>query len=137
MRSDSWLQFRLERIWKVLMPDIKRQNIVKIRFKGNWKTKYGHIKKLKDGSTEIIVNNLFRNEKVPEFIIDTTIAHELIHYMHGFHSPLTKQFRYPHEGRIVDKELKKRGFSFLLKLEKDWVKNKWWPLYPILREEIS
>lgn len=137
MRTDHWLITRLDRIWNVLMPEIKRQNIVRVRFGSNWKTKYGHIKKLKDGSTEIIVNNLFRNEKVPEFIIDTTIAHELIHYMHGFHSPLPKQFKYPHEGRVVDKELKKRGFSFLLKMEKDWVKNKWWDLYPILVEEIS
>ncbi len=137
MRTDIWLECRLERIWNVLMPEVNRLNQIKIKFKGNWKTKFGHIKRLKDGSTEIIINNLFRNKQVPEFIIDTTIAHELIHYMHGFHSPLPKQFRYPHEGRVVDKELKNRGFSFLLKLEKDWIKNKWWETYPTLKEEIS
>lgn len=137
MRSDLWLEYRLERIWNVLMPDIKRLNTVNIRFKGNYKTKFGHIKRLKDGSTEIIVNNLFRNEEVPEFIIDTTIAHELIHYMHGFHSPLPKQFTHPHQGGVVDKELKKRGFGFLLKLEKDWIKNKWWTTFSSLKEGIS
>ena len=137
MRSDTWLNLRLERIWSVLMPDVKKLNQVNIKFKGNWKTKFGHIKKLKDGSTEIVVNNLFRNEQIPEFIIDTTIAHELVHYMHGYHSPLPKQFKHPHQGGIVDKELKNRGFSFLLKLEKDWIKNKWWTTYYLLKEEIS
>jgi hypothetical protein len=137
MRSDIWLKSRLENIWKVLMPEVNRQNIVNIKFKGNWKTKFGHIKRLKDGSTEIAINNLFRNEQIPDFIIDTTIAHELIHYMHGFHSPLPKQFTHPHQGRIVDKELKNRGFDLLLKLEKDWVKNKWWAIYPFLKQEIS
>ncbi len=137
MRSDLWLQLRLERIWNVLMPEVKRLNTVNIRFKGNWKTKFGHIKKQKDGSTEIVINNLFRDEQVPEFIIDTTIAHELIHYMHGFHSPLPKQFTHPHQGGVVDRELKNRGFGFLLKLEKDWIKNKWWTTFPSLKEEIS
>ncbi len=137
MRSDIWLEERLTTIWQTLMPEIKKENIVRIRFKGNWKTKFGHIKRLKDGSTEIAVNNLFRNEQVPEFIIDTTIAHELIHYMHGFHSPLPKQFLYPHQGNIVNRELNKRGFSFLLKLEKDWIKNTWWTIFPFLKGETS
>tara|TARA_Y100000310_G_scaffold330278_1_gene401651 strand:+ start:1059 stop:1472 length:414 start_codon:yes stop_codon:yes gene_type:complete len=137
MRSDIWLENRLSTIWKVVMPEVEKQNIVRIRFKGDWKTKFGHIKKLKDGSTEIAINNLFRNEQVPEFIIDTTIAHELVHYMHGFHSPLPKLYRYPHQGNIVNKELNKRGFSFLLKLEKDWIKNKWWTIFPFLKQETS
>ena len=124
MRSDIWLENRLETIWKTVIPEIEKQNIVKIKFKGNWKTKFGHIKRLKDGSTEIAINNLFRDKQIPDFIIDTTIAHELVHYMHGFHSPLPRLYKYPHQGNIVNKELNKRGFSFLLKLEKEWIKNK-------------
>jgi hypothetical protein len=125
MRSDEWLNAKLEEVWQVLMPDVEKLNKVSVVFKGNWKTKFGHIKKMKDGSTQIVVNGLFRNEVVPDYIILTTIAHELIHYMHGFHSPYPKRFRYPHQGGIVDKELKARGFGVLLKLEKDWVKNSW------------
>ena len=137
MRSNEWLVKRLEEIWQVLIPEINKQNKVIIKFKGKWKNKFGQIRKLKDGSTEIIVNSLFRNEKVPEYLIDTTIAHELIHYIHGFHSPLPKQFTPPHKGGIVDKELKNRGFSYLLKLEKNCVKNTWWSIYPSLREDTS
>ena len=46
MRSDIWLENRLSTIWKVVMPEVEKQNIVRIRFKGDWKTKFGHIKKL-------------------------------------------------------------------------------------------
>jgi hypothetical protein len=125
MRDNIWLEKKAEKIWTFLMPEIKKLNTIHLIFKGKWKNKFGHIKKLKDGSTEIAVNSLFRNEEVPNFIIYITIAHEFIHYMHGFQSPHPKMFRYPHQGGIVNKELIKRGFGFLLILEKQWVKCNW------------
>lgn len=125
MRDNFWLEKRAEEIWGLLIPEVKKLNTVSIIFKGKWKNKFGHIKKLKNGSTEIAVNSLFRNEIVPNFVIYTTIAHELIHYMHGFQSPHPKQFRYPHQGGIVNKELNRRGFGVLSILEKSWVKNNW------------
>jgi hypothetical protein len=134
MRDNTWLESRLEKIWQVLMPEIQKKNKVIILFKGKWKNKFAHIKKLKDNTTEIAINALFRYPEVPDFILDTTIAHELIHYMHGFQSPYKKQFKYPHKGGIVDKELKKRGFSFLLELEKEWIKNKWEKTYKNLNQ---
>ena len=134
MRDNAWLEKRFERLWQVLMPEIKKRNKVTIIFKGKWKNKFAHIKRLPDKSTEIAINSLFRHPTVPDFIIDTTIAHELIHYMHGFQSPYKKQFKYPHQGNIVNKELKRRGFNFLLELEKDWIKNKWWTIYSSLKE---
>ncbi len=132
MRDDAWLERRLDRIWNSLMPEVERKNNVVIRFKGKWKNKFAHIKLLKDGSTEIAINSLFRFRDVPDFILDTTIAHELVHYMHGFQSPYPRKHKYPHKGGIVDKELKKRGFGFLLELEKDWVKKRWYKLYSLL-----
>lgn len=134
MRDDIWLEDRLEKIWQTLMPEISKKNKVTILFKGKWKNKFAHIKKLKDSSTEIAVNALFRNDKVPEFIIDTAIAHELIHYMHGFQSPYEKKFRHPHKGGVVNRELKSRGFAFLLELEKNWIKDKWDSIYAELME---
>ena len=125
MRSDEWLQLRFNQIWEKLFSDVERRNNVLIRFKGNWKNKFGHIKRLKNKDTEIGINNLFRYEKVPEFIIDLTIAHELIHYSHGFQSPHEKKFSYPHQGGVVNKELKQRGLGLALKKEKEWVKRDW------------
>ncbi|MFH1376693.1 MAG: hypothetical protein ABIH25_03580 [Candidatus Woesearchaeota archaeon] len=134
MRDNIWLEKRLDIIWKVLIPEIEKKNKITIIFKGKWKNKFAHIKRQKDSSTEIAINAFFRYKEVPDFILDTTIAHELVHYMHGFHSPYEKQFKYPHQGGIVNKELKKRGFNFLLVLEKEWIKNKWESIYKNIKQ---
>ena len=132
MRDDQWLNERLENIWRLLFPDIEKANNVSARFKGKWKNKFGHIKLLRNKNSEIAVNSLFKNTVIPEYIIDITLAHELIHYSHGFNSPLKKLFKHPHKGNIVEKELKKRGFENMIKLEKDFVKNKWFQIYKLL-----
>lgn len=125
MRDDNFLIDRLEHIWNNNFSDVERKNNINIRFKGRWKNKFGHIKKLKNENSEIIINGYFRDEKVPDYIIDLTIAHELVHYIHGFNSPLPKLYNHPHKGGVVNKELKKRNFGDLLKLEKQWIKNEW------------
>jgi len=125
MRDDQWLAERLNQIWQMLFPEVERQNNVVVRFKGRWKNKFGHIKRLKNQDTEIVVNSLFKNELVPEYIIDTTIAHELVHYSHGFQSPLPKKYKHPHAGGIVRRELVKRGFGHMFAKEKVFVKKEW------------
>ena len=125
MRGDIFLEERLDSLWELLFPDVERKNKVIIRFKGKWKNKFGHIKKLRDGSSEIVINSYFKNETVPEYIIDLTLAHELIHYMHGFNSQHKKLYKHPHAGGIVNKELVKRGFGHIIKLEKKWIKEEW------------
>lgn len=129
MRDDLWLNQRLDQIWNLLFPDIERKNQVKVLFKGKWKNKFGHIKLLKDKSSEIAVNGLFANEIVPEYIIDLTLAHELVHYSHGFNSPLPQRYKHPHKGGVVSKELKKRGFGHMISKEKYFIKKLWWPMY--------
>ena len=128
MRDDDWLKNRLLEIWQLRFIDIPMLNEVKIRFKGKWKTKFGHIK-MKNNITEIVINSLFKHEDVPQYIVDLTIAHELIHYAHGFQSPLEKKFNYPHQGGIVKKELKKRGFRDTLLLERKIFRKEWPDIY--------
>ena len=125
MRDNLWLSGRLEELWKVFFSDVVRLNEVKVRFLGKWKNKFGHIKRLKDKSSEIVINGLFKDEKIPDYIVDLTIAHEIVHYMHGFNSPHKRQFKYPHQGGIVNKELKRRGFGVPLKIEKRFLKQDW------------
>lgn len=129
MRDNFWLDSRLKAIWMMLFDDTPRPNRVLVRFKGRWKNKFGHIRMLKDKSTEIAINGLFRSSLVPEYIVDLTVAHELVHYAHGFHSPLPRLFTHPHKGGIVNKELKKRGFYEMIKLERKWVKEQWPDIY--------
>ncbi len=129
MRDNYWLNKRLNEIWELLFPETSRPNKVMARFRGRSMYKFGHIKMLKTNDTEIAINSLFQSSLVPEYIIDLTLAHELVHYSHGFHSPLPKLHKHPHKGGVVDKELLKRGFGHLLKQEKYFVKNEWPHIY--------
>ena len=115
----------MDNIWKTKFSDVERKNDIIIRWKGRWKNKFGHIKRLKNKDSEIGINALFKDEKIPEYIIELTIAHELVHYMHGFNSPHPRMFKHPHKGNIVNKELKKRGYFKEIKMERIWFKNVW------------
>ncbi len=134
MRDDLWLNKRMLEIWQLRFMDVPMLNQVKIRFKGKWKTKFGHIR-MKNGITEIVINSLFKNEEVPQYIVDLTIAHELVHYSHGFQSPLEKRYNYPHQGGIVRKELKKRGFKDMLQLEKKIFRKEWPEMFKKVKAE--
>jgi len=127
MRDDTWLTERFDQIWELFFADVEKKD-VHIRWKGKWKNKFGHITR-KNNRSEIVINKLFQNLQVPEDVIKLTIAHEIVHYAHGFHSHLPKLYKHPHKGGVVDKELKKRGFSYMLKKEKDWQKNEWGKIY--------
>ena len=107
------------------------QDEVIVRFRGKSKYRLGSIR-MKDSITFITINSLFKHELVPEHVVDTTLAHELVHYMHGFNSPLPKKYRYPHQGNIVNKELIKKGFGNSLKLEKIWIKTEWEKIHKTL-----
>ncbi|MFA6423463.1 MAG: hypothetical protein WCW17_03365 [Patescibacteria group bacterium] len=136
MRNNQWLNQKLEFIWKNFFSDIKKVNPVEISFGRNSKRRFGSIKlnrKLtflnkkvtpKDKSI-ITINGYFKSYKIPEFILDLTIAHELAHYAHGFNSAHARNLRYPHQGGVVDKELLDRGLKNMLKLHKQWVKENW------------
>tara|TARA_B100000315_G_C14348846_1_gene483039 strand:+ start:37 stop:492 length:456 start_codon:yes stop_codon:yes gene_type:complete len=128
MRDDAWLQNRFEQIWSLFFPEVENKNVF-ICWKGKWKNKFGHIKDAKNGLTEIAINSLFKDLRVPEDMIKLTIAHEIVHYSHGFHSHLPKLFKHPHEGGIVDKVLIEKGFKYAIKKEKEWFKKEWQALF--------
>ncbi|MEK6951925.1 MAG: SprT-like domain-containing protein [Nanoarchaeota archaeon] len=125
MREEEWLATLFHEVWDSKFPDVKKRNNVLVRWKGRWKNKFGHIKRLKNKDTEIVVNSLFKDERVPKEVIELTIAHEIVHYMHGFNSPYEKRFKYPHQGGVVERELRKRGYNELVNLEKSWSKSEW------------
>lgn len=127
MRDQQWLETRFDQLWGLFFPEVERKNI-SIRWKGRWKNKFGHITS-KNGRSEIVVNRLFQDVRVPEDIVKLTIAHEIVHYAHGFHSHLPKKYNHPHKGGVVDKELIKKGFSYTLKREREWYKTEWLPLF--------
>ena len=128
MRNDEFLRKRLDDIWMMLFNEIPKMNNVIIKFKGKSRNKFGYIRKKGDDSF-IGINELFKFDLVPEYIIDLTIAHELSHYAHGFNSPLEKKYKHPHKGGVVTKELEKRGFDKMIKKEKMFFKQEWPKIY--------
>lgn len=147
MRNNEWLENRMEFVQRKHFADINILNTLTIRFGRRAKTRLGSIKKVYPKSlieklagkfeTEILITGYFRDEKVPKYVIDATIGHELCHYAHGFSSPLPQLANHPHRGGIVSKELAKRGLGALEKKQKIWIKKNWQKfIRDILKEKI-
>lgn len=95
---------------------LSRMLSVDSRRRGNDKSQF---------DTQIIINGHFRDEQIPEFMVDSVIGHELCHYVHGFSSPLPQLARHPHKGGIVNYEMAKRGMGELELKQKRWIKQHW------------
>jgi hypothetical protein len=129
MRNNIWLEQKLNGIWQQYFNDVKKLNTVDIHFGKKARRRLASIRQLKKdhkhSGTEIKVTAFYQDERVPEYVIDTTIAHELCHYAHGFASPHPQFFSHPHRGDVVDKELIKRGLGDQLKAQEKWLKSDW------------
>lgn len=123
-RTNRWLAIHLETVWSTYFADVPRANPVSIIFGKKARARLGSIRQ-KHGITTITITGHFRSPAVPENILTETIAHELVHYTHGFESPLPKLYRYPHEGRVVQQELVNRGLVTVHRTARHWLKTHW------------
>ncbi|MEK7461127.1 MAG: hypothetical protein AAB647_02845 [Patescibacteria group bacterium] len=123
-RTNAWLTAQLDAVWTAYFSDVPRANPVMIVFGKKARARLGSIRQ-KNGHTTITITGYFRNVAVPENVVHETIAHELVHYTHGFESPLPKLYRYPHEGRIVQNELASRGLKASHQATRAWLKSHW------------
>lgn len=139
MRDQEWLENRFEYIYRKYFADLKAPNQIEIKWGRRSRRQLGCIKKQqlktkswrmadhfkRDFVTIIVINGLFRDEKIPEFVIDSVIAHEMSHYAHGFNSPLPQIHRHPHKGGVIKKELHARDLTALELKQKIWIKKNW------------
>lgn len=126
VRDQQWLESRLHQVWQRGFPDMMAPNEVLIRYGRAARTRLGSIRMSPDKKvSKILLNRLFQHSEIPLEVIDLTIAHELVHYLHGFSSPFEQKFYSPHAGGVVDRELKERGFSRELTFQKRWTKTHW------------
>jgi len=131
VRDNYYLRQRLEAIWSQHFTDVPRPNKVHIRFGRKARRRMGSITSSKDNNfqknhdTHIAINGHFRNEEVPEYVIDATIIHELCHYAHGFSSPLPRVCPHPHKGGVVETEMDKRGIAHFAEREVGWLRRNW------------
>lgn len=128
MRDDAWLLSRLDYLWSKHFEDISQDNPVFIKFGRYSKYRLGSIKQNRRTKASLItLTGMFKDALIPMQVVDHTIAHELVHYAHGFSSTRPKLHKYPHVGGVVDKEMKERGMGYLHQAYKSWVREyrKW------------
>jgi hypothetical protein len=129
-RSHEWLVDELDLIWGEYFADTPRINQVEIGFHRPWKRRLGVIRLCQiDNSTHIGINSLLSHEDAPYCMTLITVAHELVHYCHGFGSPLPQKYSHPHRGGIVTRELVDRGLGRQLAEYTDWIEENWWQFY--------
>lgn len=122
-RNNDWLASRLEFIWSNFFSDVMEVNPLIVRFGRFSKFRLGSIRLARPSNRSYItITSMFKDPKVPVEVIDHTIAHELVHYTHGFSSKRIRLHKYPHAGGIVGKEMKKRGMEYMIKAYKLWMK---------------
>ncbi|MEK7617420.1 MAG: hypothetical protein AAB414_05200 [Patescibacteria group bacterium] len=123
LRDNNWLLSRFDFIWLKYFEDIKQDNPVFVKFGRVTKFRLGSIRlDRKSGRSFITVSGMFKDTKIPQGVVDHTLAHELIHYTHGFSSKRVRMHKYPHAGGIVQKEMKNRGMGHLIQSYKKWIK---------------
>ena len=120
----------LDEIWQTYFADVPRVNQVDIAYGRPWKRRLGLIRLSLDNTTSFIgVNALLQLPRVPEYILITTIAHELTHYTHGFGSPLPRLYEHPHANNVVKSELANRGLGETLEMCNEWIDKEWFSFY--------
>jgi hypothetical protein len=126
-RDELWLQQLLDDTWDKHFAEVPQDNIVRIVFGKRAKRQLGSIRlDRRDPSVSIItLNGLFRSPEIPEFIAQATLVHELIHYAHGFNSPLARKHAHPHAGGVIRAEYAERGLEELYVRQKRWLKTNW------------
>ena len=132
MRDNKWLADLLFSLHKQYFDDVEIPNLILVRFTRCGRSRFGSIiarprKGYTLPVTTISINELFRDETVPEYIISATLLHEFAHYTHGFHSPHPQKYTYPHRGGVVNKEIRARGAGSLLEQQTRWIKHSYKP----------
>lgn len=122
-RDNSWLLSRLKFIWSKYFPDVDKTNPIQIKFGRLAKYRLGSIKLSHRANRSLItITAMFKDHKIPQLVVDHTLAHELVHYAHGFSSKHARLHKYPHAGGVVQKEMDGRGMGYLIKAYRAWVK---------------
>lgn len=120
----------LDTIWHQYFPDIPCMNEVHIAYRQPWKSRLGTIRMTVDNTISCIgLNALLLHQQMPEYLLITTIAHELTHYAHGFGSPLPRLYQHPHANNVVNSELERRGLGAYVEKSNRWIDKQWFSFY--------
>jgi hypothetical protein len=130
MRDRAWLEVQLDHVLVHHYPELEIINEIEIKWGPRARSRFGSIRLTEEGVSRILINGVFRDERVPLELIWATIGHELAHYAHGFCSKHPQKYPHPHRGDVVGREMAGRGMGEILKLQKRWAKEEWPSLAP-------
>ena len=155
MRDNAWLENKMWEMLHESFADVPVSNDLVIKFGRRAKQRLGSIRRKEmrktsgmlvsrfaksfgitpsgspfskeggDNPSIITITGHFKNLRIPEYVVLVTIAHELVHYAHGFSSPLEQKYQHPHRGGVVKKELEVRGFGEIQQIADKWLKENW------------
>lgn len=126
MRDQIWLQDIFNKMWEEYFHDVPRVNKIEVKFSRKAKTRLGSIRMSRDKKkSTILLNGIFQDPLIPTQVVEAVLAHEIVHYVHGFCSPLKRQYRHPHKGGVVKHEMVARGLEHQYRVEKSWTKENW------------
>lgn len=133
-RTNAWLESQLDDIWGAHFSDVDRVTPIKIHFGRRAYRRLGSIV-LRPAQappqrqySQIIISGVLADEAIPDIVIRQIIAHELVHYIHGFGSHMTRHLRHPHQGGVIVREFRRRGLWELFRAYQSWMKLHWVPL---------
>ncbi|HLJ55950.1 MAG TPA: hypothetical protein VKT77_13000 [Chthonomonadaceae bacterium] len=126
-RDDAWLTERVSLIRQVHFADVPQGYPIVSRFGIRARNRFGSIG-ARAGQSIILINRLFADPFVPDFVVDGTLAHELAHYAHGYGSGLPLLHKDPHRGGVVDQELERRGLGDVNRNAEAW-RRRYWDAY--------
>lgn len=128
----------LDCVWSTYFADTPRVNEVHIAYSYPWKSRLGLIRLSLDTIISFIgINTLLQHPQVPEYVLLITIAHELVHYKHGFGSPLPRCYKHPHANNVVNRELEARQLGPALHRCNEWIDKYWYEFYQIEHKTSS
>ena len=124
---DKFLSSKAASLIRENFPERGVTNLLVVKWGKRWRNTLGHIKPLENAEfgSVIEINSLMKSTEVPEFVLDSVIMHELVHYFQGFGSNHEKKSRHPHKGGVVDKELARLGWAELAGKSDAWIKANW------------
>lgn len=123
MLSDTFLTRKTGQLCREYFPRKQITNLLVVRWGKAWSTKLGHIKPLKNvhyGSL-IEINAVLNDDRIPEFVVEATLLHELIHYFQGFGSNHKRTQKHPHQGGVIEKEFAKFGWQEIAQKQDAWI----------------
>lgn len=123
MRDNKWLFELFSDLWDRYFFDVRKGNILEVKFSRVARTRLGSIRMTKDKKKSVVlINGVFKDPLIPAEVVEAVLAHELVHYVHGFCSPLKRRYKHPHKGGVVREEMVRRGLGHQHRTERAWTR---------------